>query len=246
MAVAPCALTPLLTEIARDFRQASSADELWGKLHVHLRPYGITGLLYGANARPRDDKRTGLLLHSMRREWLEHKLRSHLFYCCPYVRASRRGGDPILWSDRAILADIDLVARRSLALDHDYKVLTGVTLPMHHQNGRLVSATGCHAPDLSHQEFDTLWASHGQHIQAVIRLFDTFIRQRFRHTLFPLSPRERECLHLLAQGLRPDAIAAVLGNAGKTVSNEIQSMRRKLGADTNAEAVCIAETFDLL
>lgn len=58
---------------------------------------------------------------------------------------------------------------------------------------------------------------------------------------FPsLSPREQQCLMYLAQGLRVNALAAVLGTDPKTVEKQIASARAKLGAATREQAVAIA------
>lgn len=56
----------------------------------------------------------------------------------------------------------------------------------------------------------------------------------------PLSPRERECLLRLAQGLRVDRIAERLGLSTATVDLHLANGRRKLGARTSAEAIARA------
>lgn len=61
-----------------------------------------------------------------------------------------------------------------------------------------------------------------------------------------LTPRERQCLTLLAKGLRVDAIADVFGTDPKTVEKQIASARAKLGAATREQAVAIAIRHNLL
>jgi len=55
----------------------------------------------------------------------------------------------------------------------------------------------------------------------------------------PLSPREREILSLLAEGLGNKIVAARLGISEHTVKTHVASIFQKLGADTRAEAVAI-------
>ena len=55
-----------------------------------------------------------------------------------------------------------------------------------------------------------------------------------------LSPRERECLTLLASGLRNTAIAHRLSVAESTVEMHLQNARRKLGARTREQALVAA------
>lgn len=61
-----------------------------------------------------------------------------------------------------------------------------------------------------------------------------------------LSPRERECLILVAQGLRLKQVAAEMGVAVKTVDNQLASAREKLRAATTEQAIAIAFRHDLL
>ena len=56
----------------------------------------------------------------------------------------------------------------------------------------------------------------------------------------PLTERENQCLRQLAEGERPQRIAASLGIAPITVEFHIRNARRKLQAKTREHAVAIA------
>lgn len=61
-----------------------------------------------------------------------------------------------------------------------------------------------------------------------------------RQTTFtPLSPREREILALVAEGLGNKIVAARLGISEHTVKTHVTSIFEKLGAESRAEAVAI-------
>ncbi len=64
--------------------------------------------------------------------------------------------------------------------------------------------------------------------------------------LAPLSPREREILALLAEGLGNKIAAARLGISEHTVKTHVASIFQKLGADTRAEAVAIGARTGLI
>lgn len=66
-------------------------------------------------------------------------------------------------------------------------------------------------------------------------------RARLTHAVAqtPLSPREREILALLAEGLGNKIVAARLGISEHTVKTHVASIFQKLGAETRAEAVAI-------
>jgi DNA-binding NarL/FixJ family response regulator len=61
-----------------------------------------------------------------------------------------------------------------------------------------------------------------------------------------LTPREREVLHLLAEGLRNDEVAAHLGISPLTVRTHVRHAMEKLGAGTRTEAVATALRLSLI
>ena len=65
------------------------------------------------------------------------------------------------------------------------------------------------------------------------------VRLHAAATGVPLSPREREILALVAEGLGNKVIASRLGISEHTVKTHVTSIFGKLGAETRAEAVAI-------
>ncbi len=61
-----------------------------------------------------------------------------------------------------------------------------------------------------------------------------------------LTNRERDCLSLIARGMRPDQIGDHLCIATVTANYHIRMARKKLSARTNAEAVAKAISYSLL
>ncbi len=64
--------------------------------------------------------------------------------------------------------------------------------------------------------------------------------------LIPLSPREREILALVADGLGNKIVAARLGISEHTVKTHVTSIFTKLGAESRAEAVAIGARIGAL
>ena len=56
----------------------------------------------------------------------------------------------------------------------------------------------------------------------------------------PLSPRERECLALVARGLASEDISRLMTITVRTVQMHFDSVRAKLGAANRQEAVALA------
>jgi DNA-binding CsgD family transcriptional regulator len=61
-----------------------------------------------------------------------------------------------------------------------------------------------------------------------------------------LSNRERECLELVASGLRSKQIAHILGLSSRTVDLHIARAMRRLGANSRMQAVFLAQKTDQL
>jgi len=72
------------------------------------------------------------------------------------------------------------------------------------------------------------------------RLLPKLRREREQEPQSPLTPREREVLLLLAEGLSNGAIAERLFISLNTVRNHVQNLLSKLGAHSKLEAVAIA------
>ncbi|MEA2254561.1 MAG: hypothetical protein QOG35_606 [Solirubrobacteraceae bacterium] len=56
----------------------------------------------------------------------------------------------------------------------------------------------------------------------------------------PLSPREREIMHLMAEGLTAEAIAGELGVSVETVRTHVRNVIRKLQARNRVHAIALA------
>ncbi|WP_029009004.1 helix-turn-helix transcriptional regulator [Azospirillum halopraeferens] len=238
--------TQRVLDAADDFRQAAGVKDLWARLHRHLADFGVTGLMYGAEAFPDAGRRHDILLSSYDDAYVDAKMSSGLYHCDEFVRAARVETAPILWSDAGRLEGISPAAKRSLAIDWDFGVLTGVTLPMRFNSGLGVSALGLHAAALSWADFDRIWFGNSRAITGITHAFDVRLREAHVRDVVRLAPRERECLLWLAAGLRPQQIAHRLGTHEKTVEKQIERARHKLNAVTNAQAVATALVYGLI
>ncbi|MGC2855818.1 helix-turn-helix transcriptional regulator [Novispirillum sp. DQ9] len=241
-----CDADRALMEAVADFARTPDHSTLWAMLHRHLEPFGFTGLLYGCEAIRNGDNGLNLLMSSLDPGYMADKLGNDLFYSDGFVQAARTESAPILWSDTDRITELAPEARRSLNIDWDYGITTGVTLPMRFRNGLGGSAIGCHVPGMTWEEFEALWRKNGPTVTAIVNAFDVRLREDHAGELFPLTPRERECFLWLATGLRPAQIAHRLGTQTKTVEKQIDSGRRKMRAKTLPQAIAIALVFGLI
>jgi len=238
--------TQRILDAAADFRQSADVDDLWARLHRHLADFGVTGVMYGAEAFADAGRKQDILLYSYDDAYVDAKMSSGLYHCDEFVRAAKVETAPILWSDATRLEGLSAAARRSLDIDWDYGVITGVTLPMRFNNGLGVSGIGLHAARLPWAEFDRIWFENTRAITGIVHAFDVRLREGHAREVLRLAPRERECLLWLAAGLRPQQIAHRLGTHEKTVEKQIEAARRKLNATTTVQAVVTALVYGLI
>jgi DNA-binding CsgD family transcriptional regulator len=241
-----CLSTRHLLEAQETFAASPDHDDLWRCLNKRLQAFGISGCLYGADALARPDKEANLILNAISGPWFAEKIRAGLFYCDDYVRTARFERTPVLWSDAGRLADLPPLARQSLGLDYDHKIVTGVTIPMRFHDGLGNSSIGCHAAGMGFAEFDDMWRIHQWSIRAIVRAFDIRLRNRFSHEMFPLTVLERSCLEYLAAGHRPKQIAYRTGRTVRAVRTAIYTACRKLRACNAEHAVAAALVFGLI
>jgi two-component system nitrate/nitrite response regulator NarL len=76
--------------------------------------------------------------------------------------------------------------------------------------------------------------------RSLVRAGDAASERVGRASSFGLTPREQEVLALLAEGLKPNAIATSLFISPKTVGTHIQRILAKLGVHDRAQAVALA------
>jgi DNA-binding NarL/FixJ family response regulator len=67
-----------------------------------------------------------------------------------------------------------------------------------------------------------------------------------QHLIAQLTPRERELLQLLAEGLNDAAMAARLGISPKTVRNHMVNLLDKLGVHSRLQALVLAAHYGLV
>lgn len=189
-----------------------------------------------------------LFLSTMRSDWLTYYYDRQMHHHDPHVVLVRQGNlMPYRWGDRAV-ASIEATPVKQAALQIEEagiaaalcvplaspfspaKPIAGMTLGSalpESELRRMIGEKSPHLVTLSHLFHDlSLGALHREHLGAS-----------------PLSPRERECLSLIADGLKQDAISDRLDIAMSTVELHLRNARQKMKARTLAQAVARALRF---
>jgi DNA-binding CsgD family transcriptional regulator len=246
MILSPIPGRTALFDAVEDLRAQTSKDALWDRLNHWLAGYGITGNLYGTEAFPIPGNECTKILNSIAGPWLEDKLREGLFSCDEYVTMARIESGPILWGDASRIGTLSPEAQKSLEMDHDYQIVTGVTIPMRFKNGMGVSSIGCHVEGASWQEFDQAWMAWGGDIQVIIHAFDSRLRGACAGQLFPLTVPELDLLCRLAQGRSRKQVHYDMQLTETRFNVLVRSAVAKMNATNSVQAVATALVYGLI
>ena len=152
-------------------------------------------------------------------------------------------GTYCLQSDRRVATGIDYVGDYKYLTDPEKQVILSAGEAGFRAGFSLVvrrEATGCEAwnigSSLPRTEVEKIAAEEG----STIRMAMMAIRGRLGGPArLALSARERQCMDLLATGLRTKSVAQELGLAEVTVELHLRNARRKLGATTRDQALML-------
>jgi len=153
---------------------------------------------------------------------------------------------PLIWEcDPTAMEDKD--EKRFFGLAADFGVTGGITIPIHQLNKKTYGNL-----TLFFQQEPRLWLKRLTRVKKDIHVASLYLDAKLSSepkplpTGFNLSPRERDCLALLAIGLHTSQIADRLVLSDPTVNEYISNARKKLSARTRSEAVARAVQYELI
>ena len=153
---------------------------------------------------------------------------------------------PLVWEcDPTSVEDTN--EKRFLGLAADFGVKGGITIPIHQLRENTYGNL-----TLFFQQESSRWLERLNAVKKDIHVATLYLdaklssEVRYPSTHFTLSPRESDCLALLAAGLQTSQIADHLVLSDSTVTEYIYNARKKLGARTRSEAVARAVQYGLI
>ncbi len=173
----------------------------------------------------------------------EHFIENDYVYIDPVLMGTKRSLLPFKWSkeSRVFCEKLPLSPkqRRILEEGSEFGINRGIAIPIHLVQGSfgvLVANSDVPAPEL-----DKLWQDKALELQ----LYALHIHEAYQEIASlptddfeaPLSPRERECLQLLAAGKDLWSVSEILSLSLDTVRNYLRSARRKLRVTNTMHAV---------
>jgi LuxR family transcriptional regulator, quorum-sensing system regulator SdiA len=180
--------------------------------------------------------------------------RSGFYQLDPVQDAALNSAAPFVWSGLGKQSGVmqEVIRDRHgpvLGYMRDMRFSFGVTVPIHHPRGDLATFTAIRVD--AEPDFAGDAALVAPQVGIVGQLFHQIVSAGFdretrqtRHVR--LSPRERECLGLCAEGLTAKEIARRLDRSVPTVTLHLNAAGRKLGARNRLQAVARAAHYRLI
>jgi DNA-binding CsgD family transcriptional regulator len=225
---------PLLSNGVVDLIEAglgqASAAGVGGAFFRGLQPFGVSAIYartYGVRLSMPQHTYTRISPPGWESLYAEKRFNEVNFL----PREVSRRSQPFAWSEVELKTPAEHELARVLV---DCGFPDGLAVPCHGPHGYLAVVS------LAFERLDQVAPEERRAIEVASLVLHE--RMRALHTAWAdaplsLSPRERDCMGFIAEGCSDSEIADRLGVGEATVMTHVQSVRRKLGAKTRAQAV---------
>lgn len=237
------AWTEGLAGFAAHALQAQDADELTQRFQGFAAGRGMSGFACG-EIDLRDLRRTVMFAADWPADWMEIYARERLVEHDPAVSALGRLSGIVGWGMLREESRSRTPVFRSVEAAEDYGWRDGVFVPIPRGGSRygLATATGMQGP-LSPEERSEIGV-------ALVLFYERFralgVGRPPAASFSGLTPRELDCLALVASGADDQGIADRLKIARSTAHDHIERAKRRLNVRTRAEAVAITVSLGLI
>jgi DNA-binding CsgD family transcriptional regulator len=227
----------LLSNIAIDLiekaGQASSAAEVGRLFFAALKPYGVRALYARAHVSPELDRE--YIFSRISPPGWEESYEDGKFDRYNFLpREARRRARSFVWSE---VARPDSDDQKIFPILSAFSMSDGLGVPVHAPGG-YVGITS-----IAFERMDKLTPEERLAIAFAALTLHLRVRELVPAAAMmskQLSPRERDCLGHVADGMGDFEISEALGVGEATVITHLQNAKRKLGARTRAQAVALA------
>lgn len=219
-------------EFADECSRAVSIDEIRGLFMREIRALGFSYAACASHVDPLRPPPGAVIMLDYPRAWLERFSAMRYALRDPVFLAAKKQALPFRWSDPRFRDPLATDQVRILNEAAEVGLADGITIPIHAPDALPAScslAIGPDGVDPLHVR-DAQWVAFYAHETA----------RRLLLQLAPpprpvLSPRERECIALVAQGKSDYEIGVILDLSEHTVHNTVRRAMRKYGVATRIQ-----------
>lgn len=211
--------------------QDRSVDVLGSAFTRAVQSLGFKHFACCSHVDPLHPPAGAVVLFDYPQEWVQLYSERHLDLVDPVFAYADHEARPFLWTDPAFLNSLSPEQEALLQDAGSIGLKQGYTIPIHAPYSLPASCTLI--PDGTRIDRMSFWAVH---------IMASYFHDVARGTLgqkkrLTLSPRERQCLELAAQGKSDWVIGRILGIGERTVHKHIESAKRRFGVSSRAQAV---------
>ncbi len=226
--------------------RTASVEHLWA-LHVRkMAEYGFDRLLYGLthflNGVADTDLDDVLILSNFDQEFLDGFFGRGHYRNGPITRWAAENDGVCSWrwtEELAARGELSEAERRAVAYNRSMGLVAGYSISFRGLSSRSKGAIGlCARAGLDQDAVDAIWLEHGRQILLINRIM------HLRMTNLPfaldrraLTPRQREVLERVSEGMTTQEIASRMGVSVTTVEKHLRLAREALGVETTTQAV---------
>ena len=229
-------------EVAQDFIEQCQAGAPVGALaQAFQRSTEALGFRHFAccsHVDPLKPPRRAVMLHSYPKEWAQLFSDLELFEIDPVFLHASRSLVPFFWDAQAFNDELSPPQQELFHEAGRYGLTRGYTVPIHSVEAPRDFRASCSVvPDSESLEPAAYLA-----VQLMaFYLYDAASKAAQEKdpppVQQPLSPRERQCLELAAQGKSDWVSSRILGLSERTVHNHVENAKRRLQVATRMQAV---------
>jgi DNA-binding CsgD family transcriptional regulator len=187
---------------------------------------------------PLKPPRRAVMLHSYPKEWARLFSELELFDIDPVFLHASRSLVPFFWDTQAFHDELSPPQQEMFHEARRYGLTRGYTVPIHSVDAPRDFRASCSVvPDS-----ESLEPAAYRAVQLMaFYLYDAASKDAREKdpppVQQPLSPRERQCLELAAQGKSDWVSSRILGLSERTVHNHVENAKRRLQVATRMQAV---------
>lgn len=182
--------------------------------------------------------RSAVMLITYPSEWVRCFSEMRLQHIDPVFHHANHSSLPFFWDADDFRASLTADQRQVLCEAARFGVVHGYTIPIHSPRSPYAHRASCSvvpdSPEIDARSYFAVQLMACYLFEAAARLVNLEI-EAAQHA--HLSPRERQCLELVAQGKDDWAIGRILNLSERTVHNHVESAKRRLGVATRTQAV---------
>jgi DNA-binding CsgD family transcriptional regulator len=231
---------------------ANAGEPLEPVMAAIVQRFGFESFVYGltTDQRPHQDSRT-YVWTTLPREWIEEYDRNAYVEVDPRIVLTWGRTTPIVWDSATI--DGDLKVRRFLEHAAIYGIRSGVAISFSDAtHARFGVGFNSSLSPLDARRRQAITDCLGSLMILAARFHDLFMANEVDRGLpprqqgLPLSPRERQCLQMAANGMTSADIGLKLDIAERTANFHFSNIISKLGVLNRKEAIAKALTYGLI